>query len=294
MAARPTIGTVKALFALSCNTCAHSECEQPLTSPRWPSVMADVAHICGEKPTSPRYDSAMTEDERSDFSNLILLCPNCHRKVDTLEVAKHTVELLRAMKAQHEQACSSGHWASDDQLTGFALLALAQDAPEPADLERVVSRSVKPRTPDDARRLGEALESLREEDPTFLVEPGKDSTTVVSGIGELHCEVIIDRLQREFGVAFDAGDVRVKHLEPIMSLEIVVPIEFSEDVISDVVARRGEVDATEAHGQHRSIWVRAPMSELLGYATDLRSMTSGRATYTLEFSAYREIDEPQA
>jgi predicted restriction endonuclease len=83
--ARPRITTIKTLFALSCNVCAYPGCDQRMTDPSWNEVRADMAHIRGEKPGAARYDASMTDDERHDYANLLLLCPNHHRLIDRLD-----------------------------------------------------------------------------------------------------------------------------------------------------------------------------------------------------------------
>ena len=78
-------------------------------------------------------------------------------------------------------------------------------------------------------------------------------------------------------------------LEPIMSVETVTPEEFMGDVIGDINSRRGKVQNIERRGNAQVIRAQAPLSEMFGYATDLRSMTQGRATYTMQFSHYEEV-----
>jgi elongation factor G len=78
-------------------------------------------------------------------------------------------------------------------------------------------------------------------------------------------------------------------LEPIMSVEIVTPEEFLGDVIGEINSRRGKVQNIERRGNAQVIKTQAPLSEMFGYATDLRSMTQGRATYTMQFSHYEEV-----
>ncbi len=78
-------------------------------------------------------------------------------------------------------------------------------------------------------------------------------------------------------------------LEPIMSLEIVTPEEYMGDVIGDLNSRRGRIINIEKRGNVQVIKGQAPLSEMFGYATDLRSKTQGRATYTMQFSHYNEV-----
>jgi len=78
-------------------------------------------------------------------------------------------------------------------------------------------------------------------------------------------------------------------LEPIMSVEIVTPEEFLGDVIGNFNSRRGKVQNIERRVNAQIIKAQAPLSEMFGYATDLRSITQGRATYTMQFSHYEEV-----
>jgi elongation factor G len=78
-------------------------------------------------------------------------------------------------------------------------------------------------------------------------------------------------------------------LEPIMSIETVTPDEYLGDVIGDINSRRGRVLSIERRGKVQVIKAQAPLAEMFGYATDLRSKTQGRATYTMQFSHYDEV-----
>jgi elongation factor G len=78
-------------------------------------------------------------------------------------------------------------------------------------------------------------------------------------------------------------------LEPIMSVEVVVPEEFMGDVIGDISSRRGKVLGMDTRPAAQAIDARVPLAQMFGYATDLRSMTQGRATYTMQFSHYEPV-----
>ena len=78
-------------------------------------------------------------------------------------------------------------------------------------------------------------------------------------------------------------------LEPIMSVEVVVPEEFMGDVIGDIRSRRGKVLGMDTRPAAQAIDARVPLAEMFGYATDVRSMTQGRATYTMQFSHYEPV-----
>jgi elongation factor G len=78
-------------------------------------------------------------------------------------------------------------------------------------------------------------------------------------------------------------------LEPVMAVEVVTPEEFLGDVIADLSRRRGKVRAQEPRGNALAVQARVPLGEMFGYATDLRSSTQGRATYTMQFERYEEV-----
>ena len=78
-------------------------------------------------------------------------------------------------------------------------------------------------------------------------------------------------------------------LEPMMKIEVVVPDEYMGDVMGDISARRGRVTGMDAHAGMHSIDGIVPLSEMFGYATDLRSKTQGRGTYTMQFAHYEEV-----
>lgn len=280
--------------------------------------------------------------------------------------------------------------------------------------EPVVSVAIEPKTQADQERMTEALQRLAEEDPTFRVKVDEQTgQTIISGMGELHLEILVDRLFREFRVeanvgkpqvayketitkpvrveglyarqvgtrnhyghvwleleplprgsgnrfenkvgeekipahfisaieeavreALDAGalagypitDVKVSlvdgsfHpedssemafkaatsiamekglrqgqpvlMEPFMKLEVVMPEEFIGDVLGDLASRRADVQGMELRpGGVQSVRAMVPLSEMFGYATDLRSMTQGRGTFTMEFDHYEIIPEEVA
>ncbi|MGC8778724.1 MAG: elongation factor G, partial [Candidatus Caldatribacteriaceae bacterium] len=78
-------------------------------------------------------------------------------------------------------------------------------------------------------------------------------------------------------------------LEPIMKVQVIVPREYLGEVIGDLNARRGKVEGMEARGEVQIINARVPLASLFGYATALRSLTQGRANYTMQFSHYQEV-----
>jgi elongation factor G len=280
----------------------------------------------------------------------------------------------------------------------------------------VIGIAVEPKSQKDLDKLGIGLAKLAEEDPTFTVKTNEETgQTVISGMGELHLDIIIDRLRREFKVECNQGRPQVtykeaikgtvsrlrevykkqsggrgkfadiivtvepadegvvglqfvnivkggnvpsefipsvekgfkaamktgvlagfpvdslkvtledgsfhpvdsdqlsfevaanmafKHacekaqpilLEPIMKVEVVTPEESMGDVISDLNKRRGQVEGMEtARSGARIVKAQVPLAEMFGYVTDLRTITSGRASSTMTFDHYAEVDKGNA
>jgi elongation factor G len=97
-----------------------------------------------------------------------------------------------------------------------------------------------------------------------------------------------------------AGSIAVKKatrlaspvlLEPVMSVEVVTPEDYMGDVIGDLSSRRGRVEGMEQVGNNQVIKALVPLADMFGYATDLRSRTQGRATYTMQFHSYAEVPD---
>ena len=282
----------------------------------------------------------------------------------------------------------------------------SMDFPDP-----VIGITVEPKTQKDMDKLGMGLSKLAEEDPTFTVRTDEQTgQTVISGMGELHLEIIIDRLKREFKVECNQGRPQVSYkeaitkqveirevykkqsggrgkfadiivkvepadqdfegslqfvdvvkggnipkeyipavqkgfqtamkngvlagypmdtlkvtlvdgsfhpvdsdqlsfeicaqiayknacakakpvlLEPIMKIEVVTPEESMGDVIGDLNKRRGQVEGMDSSRTGaRIVKAKVPLSEMFGYVTALRTITSGRATSSMEFSHYAEV-----
>ena len=83
----------------------------------------------------------------------------------------------------------------------------------------------------------------------------------------------------------------VKLLEPVMDVEVTTPEEYMGDVIGDLNSRRGKVEGMAQRGNSQVIKAQVPMSEMFGYATDLRSKTQGRATYSMQFNSYQDVPD---
>lgn len=92
-------------------------------------------------------------------------------------------------------------------------------------------------------------------------------------------------------IAFQRGAKKANPvlLEPMMKVEVVTPEEFMGDVMGNINSKRGQIEAMGDRGEAKTILAKVPLSEMFGYATDLRSMTQGRASYTMEFSHYAKV-----
>lgn len=278
--------------------------------------------------------------------------------------------------------------------------------------EPVISIAIEPKTKADQDKMADSLNKLSEEDPTFKVRQDEETgQTIISGMGELHLDVLVTRLLREFKVQANVGKPRVAYheaitmpvkgyshryvkqtgghgqfahvvfdveplepgsgivfenkivggaipkqfipaveagvndasesgplagfpmtdlkvtlvdgshhevdssemafrmaaimalrevtekaspviLEPIMKVEITVPEEFTGDVIGQVNARVGNIlGMDERYGNAKAIHAEIPLSEMFGYATELRSATQGRGVFTMEFKHYAQVSD---
>ena len=107
----------------------------------------------------------------------------------------------------------------------------------------------------------------------------------------------VDSSERAFKIAgsmaFKEAMKRAKPklLEPVMAVEVVTPEDYLGDVMGNLNGRRGRVEHLEPVGNSQSIKASVPLSEMFGYATDLRSMTQGRATFTMQFDRYEEVPQ---
>ncbi|MBU1368945.1 MAG: hypothetical protein KKC86_05525, partial [Bacteroidetes bacterium] len=95
----PKPSTVKRLFALSGNQCAFENCSNPLIDNS--TILSEICHIEAAEEGAPRYNIDSNDEERRSFGNLILMCPNCHKKIDSDEI-KYSVDLLKSWKTSHE------------------------------------------------------------------------------------------------------------------------------------------------------------------------------------------------
>jgi elongation factor G len=92
-------------------------------------------------------------------------------------------------------------------------------------------------------------------------------------------------------MAFKAAVLKAKPvlLEPVMKVEAVVPEQYMGDVIGNLSSRRGHIEEMESHAGIQTIKAKVPLAQMFGYSTDLRSMSQGRGTYTMEFCEYRDV-----
>ena len=88
-----------------------------------------------------------------------------------------------------------------------------------------------------------------------------------------------------------AKKARPQLLEPVFAVEVVTPEDYMGDVIGDLSSRRGRVEGMEQRGNAQVVRAQVPLAEMFGYATDLRSRTQGRATYTMQFDSYQQVPE---
>jgi len=278
--------------------------------------------------------------------------------------------------------------------------------------EPVIDISIEPKTKADQEKMGLALRKLAGEDPTFRIRSDEETgQTIISGMGELHLEIIVDRMKREFKVEANVGKPQVAYretiqaaaeaegkyirqsggrgqyghvwlkaaprepgtgfefvneikggiipqefipavekgvkeamqngvlagypivdveatlydgsfhevdsseaafkiagsmalqeavrranpvlLEPIMKVQIIAPEQFMGDVVGDLNSRRGIIkeitDRGEGNARVKVIDAEVPLAQMFGYATQMRSLTQGRANYTMEFGHYAEV-----
>jgi elongation factor G len=110
----------------------------------------------------------------------------------------------------------------------------------------------------------------------------------------------VDSSEMAFKIAGSMGfkeamqRAKPKLLEPVMSVEVVTPEDYLGDVMGDLNSRRGRVEGLEPRGNAQAVRARVPLATMFGYATDLRSMTQGRATFTMQFDRYEEAPQSVA
>lgn len=193
--------TLKRLFGLSMNVCAfrlegEPACEERLIDADWKSVKARICHIRARSEKGPRYDPEMTEEDRFDFDNLILLCPNHHVRIDDLEPDLFSVEVLSKMKWEAITGAGSGNvWERDKEtLIDRAVSRLIAVMERENSLEPLQPVSMQnptaihlewsePRTAEGAANVGLGGIDLRAEASVSVGgEPVSDDAASVSGV----------------------------------------------------------------------------------------------------------------
>ncbi|MBI3873807.1 MAG: elongation factor G [Arcobacter sp.] len=242
---------------------------------------------------------------------------------------KERIGRLMKMHANNREECSQLYAGEIGAVVGLKFTitgdTLASEK-DPVILERmefpepVISVAVEPKTKADQEKMGIALGKLAQEDPSFRVATDEESgQTIISGMGELHLEILVDRMKREFGVEADklydgsyhdvdssemafklAASMGFKAgcrqaaaqaiiLEPMMRVEIETPENYMGDVIGDCNKRRGQIQSMDERAGVKLVVALVPLAEMFGYSTDLRSMSQGRATYSMIFDQYQEV-----
>jgi elongation factor G len=111
---------------------------------------------------------------------------------------------------------------------------------------------------------------------------------------EVDSSEIAFKIAGSMGVRQAAENAGPVLLEPVMSVEVVVPEEYMGDVIGDLNSRRGRIEAVELRGTSQIIRSMVPLAQMFGYATDMRSLTQGRGSFTMHFGRYEEVPGPIA
>ena len=323
---------------------------------------------------------------------------------------------MHAAKKEDIESASAGDIIAIIGLKNFTTGDTITDKSRPVLLESitfrepVISVAIEPKTKTDSERLGLALQRLSSEDPSLVIHTNQETgQTILSGMGELHLEIILDRLGREFKVSVNTGAPQVSYretitreasaegrhvrqtgghgqyglvylkiepnedeglvfingikggaipreyissvekgvreaaesgvtygfpllnatvtlydgsyhevdssemafhiagsigfkaavrkakpilLEPMMEVEVVVPEDYMGSAMGDLQSRRGKVTELGERGRgQRTVTAHVPLATMFGYATTIRSLTQGRATYTMEFDHYDKVPE---
>jgi elongation factor G len=337
-----------------------------------------------------------TKDKRERVSKILLMHSNKREEKKSAHAGEIVAVVGLRLTGTGDTLCSDKH----------PILLEKIEFPEP-----VIFVAIEPKTKADEDKLNESLARLMMEDPTFRVSTNKETgQLIISGMGELHLEIIVDRLLREFKVSAKVGKPQVAYretvttvseaevafdrelngkkyfakvkvvvqpatkpegftcrfeleqenlsnerkntmskslkdvstagylagyptynieavvkkteftdqdgvdmaltaasslafkdaylqgspvlLEPIMSVEIIAPEEYVGDVIGDLGSRRGRVLEMGVRADNlKFVMASVPLAGMFGYSTDLRSLTQGRGTYTMEFTEYKPVPE---
>jgi translation elongation factor EF-G len=167
----------------------------------------------------------------------------------------------------------------------------------------LLSVVVRPKTTADQERLEHGLRTLLAEDARLTAKPGPaPGEVVLAGVGELHLEIALDRLRREFSVEAAVGPPQIAYkmarranpvlLEPVMRVAVTAPGDYADDIVAGLSSRRGEIQSREERRGMQVITAHVPLSDMLGYAVDLRDRTFGRASFAMQFARYQPVEPP--
>src|SRR5207249_4501581 len=157
-------------------------------------------------------------------------------------------------------------------------------------------------------------------DPTFHARVDEESAeTIISGMGELHLDVYVERMKREYGAEVETGAPQVAYreaisrkaefnhthkkqtggsgqygrvagyVEPMMKVSVEGPLGFQGAFVRTIMQRRGIIIGTTDEEGFVRVDTEVPLAEMFGYSTDLRSSSQGKAEYTMEFSRYAPV-----
>ncbi len=167
----------------------------------------------------------------------------------------------------------------------------------------LIELTLTPATDSDRERLEHGLRVLTAEDPTIHATTDHTSgVSTIGGLGEMHLEIVVDRLKREFSVSAGLTSPRVVYkearfaymtvlLEPVMRVEVVVHRQHLDATVADLVERRGWIGSTEERGGMHVVCAFVPLAKLSGYPSYLRDITRGRGSFTMQFDRYDPVDE---
>ena len=331
--------------------------------------------------------------KRERIGRLMLMHANKREDIKEIQAGNICAALGLKLTTTGDTLCEEAH----------PIILERMEFPEP-----VISIAVEPKTKAEQQKLGETLQKLALEDPSFRAHTDEETgQTIISGMGELHLEIIVDRMRREYKVQCNVGKPEVAYresitktvkqegkyvkqsgghgmyghvwleigpsepgkgfvfendivggtipkefipsiekgvrealargvlagypvidvkatlldgsyhdvdssgpafevaasmafqeaakkagiqlLEPVMSVEVVVPEDYMGDVIGDLNSRRGRISGMNPRGTAQVVEAEVPLATMFGYSTDLRSKTQGRATYTMQFRAYEPV-----
>ncbi|KAJ8429852.1 hypothetical protein Cgig2_011850 [Carnegiea gigantea] len=188
-----------------------------------------------------------------------------------------------------------------DTITGETLC----DPDNPIVLERmdfpklVIKVTVKPKTKADIDRMETGLIKLAQKDPSFHFSYNEETNSaIINGMGELHLEIIVDRLKREFILAargsFREGMKKAspKLLEPIIKVKIVPPNEHLGVVSGDLNSSKGQINSYgDKLGGLKIVDALVPLAEMFNYGSTVRSMRKGRASYTMLLAKFDVVPQ---